>query len=460
MASVFQENIGVQHEKITVKLSKEDYLPGIDKALKQYSKNAAIPGFRKGMVPVSMIRKMYGQSVFSDEVLRIAGKQLEDHLIQNKAEIFARPIPAASQEQLSFDLNNPQDFTFEFEIGTKPEFSIPLLSGKETLPYYKIKVTDEMVREEAERLQYKAGEMTEPETVSSGDDVLNVEFDELNENGELKAGGIHKDNSLLVRYFNDSLQQQLMGKKKGDTVDFILNQTFDEKLLPAIMRDLGLDPAKEEDKAMRFRLLITKLGHVEKSELNKEMYDKIYPGRGLETEEDFLSVLREEMERYWDSQSKNQLHNEIFERLVHETPIEIPTQFLKRWMSVGGEKYKSPEEVDKEFGGFEHQLRWQLISDRVIEENKLGIEREELETAARMEIMNYFGQMSISSGDMDWLDGVVEKQLKDEKFRGELENKVMTQKLFWLLEQKFNLQETPVSLEEFSKIPASHHHHH
>lgn len=461
MATVLQENIGIQHEKIKVTLSKEDYLPSIDKALKNYSKNVAIPGFRKGMVPVGVIRKMYGQSVFTDEVLRIAGTKLEEHLIANKAEIFARPIPSESQSQLKFDINNPIEYTFEFEIGTRPEFSIPLLSGSETMPFHKIEVSDEMLKEEIERLQYKAGEMSEPEVVSSTDDVLNVVFDQVDASGNEVVGGIKKDNSLLVKYFSESLQTQLMGKKVNDTLVFVLKDTFDEKLLPAILKDLGLDPMDESAKSMSFKLTITKLGHVEKMEMGKDLFEKIYPGRGLETDEDFIAVLKEEVQAYWDNQSRNRLHNEMFERLVHETAIDIPETFLKRWMSVGGETYKTPEQVEKEYGSFDHQIRWQLISDKIIDESKLTVEKEEMEQAARMEIMNYFGQsMQLSSSDMDWMDTLVEKQLKDEKFADELSGKILTNKLFQVLEHRINLQETPISLKGFSELQSSHHHHH
>jgi trigger factor len=211
MATVAQENIGIQHEKIIVQLTKEDYLPAVDKALKTYSKKAAVPGFRAGMVPLGIIRKMYGQSVFSDEVLRVAGAKLEEHLISSKAEIFARPIPAESQRQLSFDVNNPQDYSFEFEIGTRPHFTIPLLSGSATVPLHKVIVSDDMLRDEIEKLQYKAGDMTEPDTITCEDNVINVVFDECDADGNLIEGGIKKDNSLMVKYFTTSLQQQLMG---------------------------------------------------------------------------------------------------------------------------------------------------------------------------------------------------------------------------------------------------------
>lgn len=463
MATVSQENIGAQHERVIVQLTKEDYLPAVDKALKQYSKNANIPGFRKGMVPVVMVKKMYGQSLYRDEVLRVAGTKLEEHLIANKAEIFARPIPGENQKVYNFDINNPEDYTFEFEIGTKPSFTLPLLSGSTTFPLHKITVTDEMINEEVEKLQYKAGEMSEPETVTGEDNVLNVVFEEADANGVVVEGGIKKDNSLLVKYFSPSLQSQLMGKKANDVVTFSLKDNFDVNLLPAIMKDLGLAPTDEEAKNKCFNMLITKVGLVTKAELNAAMFEKIYPGRNLETLEQFKEVLKGEIEMYWGQQSRVRLHNEMFERLVHETPIDMPVTFLKRWMSVGGEQYKSPEQVEKEYGTFDHQMRWQLISDKIVEDNKLGVTNEEMDQAARAQIMSYFGQyggMNSMDLEADWVEPFVKKQLEDKKFTDELYNRIITDKLFYTIEQSINLQETVVTPEEFAKVPSAHHHHH
>lgn len=461
MATVTQENIGVQHEKVIVQLVKEDYLPAVEKALKQYSKNAQIPGFRKGMVPVGMVKKMYGQSVFTDEVLRVAGTKLEEYLIANKAEIFARPIPGQNQIAYKFDIHQPEDYTFEFEIGTKPSFTIDLLNGTTTMPLHKITVTDDMVNEEVEKLQYKAGEMTEPETVTSEDNVINVVFEECDAAGNIVEGGIKRDNSLLVKYFQPNLQASLMGKTANDHIVFDLQSTFDEKLLPAIMKDLQLSPTDEQAKSKSFRMTITKVGLVTKAPLEAATFEKIYPGRGIETEAQFRENLRNEIEAYWNQQAKVKLHNEIFERLVHETKIDIPTGFLKRWMSVGGEQYKSPEEVEKEYGGFEHQLRWQLVSDQLIEQYKLSVTNEELEAAARMQVMSYFSQYgSMPDMDEEWMAPLIKKQLADNKFKDELYSRLITDKLFAAIEQQLNLQETEISAEAFAQLPTAHHHHH
>lgn len=458
MAVVTQENIGLYHEKISISLSKEDYMPSVDKAIKQYSKNASIPGFRKGMVPQGLIRKMYGQSVFADEVMRVAGTKLEEHLIENKAEIFARPLPVASQDKLEFDINTPKDFVFEFEIGTKPVFNIPIIEQKQTVDLYKVIVTHEMLDQEVDNMLYKAGEMTDPEEVTEEDNVLNVTFTNASQEGESTEEP--KDNSLLVKYFTPEMQAKLMGAKLGDQFEIILKSAFNDKVLPAIMKDLGLNPQDENQQAQPYQMNITKVGLVKKAPLTQETFDKIFPGRGLEDEQSFRDAVTAEIQKYWDDQAKIRLHNELFERLVHETPIELPVPFLKRWLSVGGETYKSPEQVEKEFGGFEHSLRWQLITDRIIEENQIQVEEEELEMAARMQIMSYFGQYgNMPSMDADWMEPFVKKQLADQKFRDELYGKIMTDKVFYTLENSLTIAEHDLSLDEFINKPMPHHHH-
>jgi trigger factor len=252
-----------------------------------------------------------------------------------------------------------------------------------------------------------------------------------------------------------------MDKQAGDSIIFNLRASFDEKLLPAIIKDLGLNPADEASKEKNFKLNIVKVGLVERAPLTVETFEKIYPGRAIETEEQFREVLKGEVEQYWMGQSRVQLHNELFEKLVHETPIEVPVNFMKRWMSVGGENYVSPEQVEKQYASFDHQMRWELISNKIAKNYSIDVTNEDLDTAARMQIMSYFGQYGETpSMDAEWIEPFVKKQLADKKFKDELFNKIMTDKLFWAIEQKVNLQETEISLEDFIKVPASHHHHH
>jgi trigger factor len=461
MASVTQENIGLQHEKITVQIEKNDYLPDFEKSLKNYSKNIQLQGFRKGMVPLGMVKKMHGAAIFQDEIVKLAGNKLEQYLIEQKKEIFARPLPAESQAMPTFDMNNPTDYTFEFEVAIRPDFLIHQLDNNHTMPLYKVTVTDKMVDEEVDKLKYKAGKMLDPETITCEDNVLNVTFEQCDAEGNIIEGGIKKDNSLLLKYFTTPLQSKLMDKKAGDSIQFNLQNTFDEKLLPAILKDLNLNPALEEDKNTEFKLTITKVGLVEKAVLGPEMYESIYAGQGIETEEQFRTKLKLEIELYWASQSKVRLHNEIFEELVHNVSIPMPVKFLKRWMSVGGERYVAPEAVEKEYSTFEHQLRWQIISDKIARDFGIQVTPQEMEYVVKQQISGYFDGMTFDE-EADWIKDFVKKQLQDKKVQEDTYHKILTDKLFAEIEPKFVLQETEIDVEKFIALPNAHdgHHHH
>jgi trigger factor len=191
------------------------------------------------------------------------------------------------------------------------------------------------------------------------------------------------------------------------------------------------------------------------------MYESIYPGQAIETEEQFRTKLKSEIEIYWAGQSKVRLHNEIFEELVHNVSIPMPEKFLKRWMSVGGEKYIAPEQVEKEYSAFEHQLRWQLISDKLAKDNSVQVTPQEMEYVVKQQIAGYFGGMEFDE-EADWIKDFVKKQLQDKKVQEDTYHKILTDKLFFVLEQKFTLQETEIAIDKFIALPNAHdgHHHH
>ena len=175
MGTVTRENIGLLNDKITVKIEKSDYLPSFEKSLKEYGRKANIPGFRKGMVPTSLIKKMYGNSVFVDEILKSVEKKLTDYVSTEQLEIFAQPLPLPENDASQINMTQPQDYSFAFEVGLKPNFELPVLSSLHPTRYI-IRVSDEMVNEEVERLRQKNGTMTEPGVVTGDDNVLNVTF--------------------------------------------------------------------------------------------------------------------------------------------------------------------------------------------------------------------------------------------------------------------------------------------
>jgi trigger factor len=190
MATVARENIGLLNDKILIKVSKEDYFPSFEKKLKEYSKTVNIPGFRKGMVPAGMIKKMYGASIYTDEVLKTVEKQLYTYLDTEKPDIFAQPL-ALDADIRKLDLNNPAEYEFGFEIGLKPAFELASLPKANAI-LHKVEVTDAMVQEEVDRMLIKGGKMTEPETIETEEAVLNILFTEADKEGNTIEGGIEK----------------------------------------------------------------------------------------------------------------------------------------------------------------------------------------------------------------------------------------------------------------------------
>lgn len=455
MASVARENIGLLTDKLTVHVSKEDYLPAFEKKLKEYGKSANIPGFRKGMVPTGMIKKMYGQSIFSDEVLRTVETELLKYLDQERPQIFAQPLPL-DNSLAAIDMTKPGDYAFNFEIGLKPDFTLADLS-KANVTAHKVLATEQMVSDEINRMQIKGGKMTEPETIDNEDNVINFTLSELNAEGNEAENGIKKENSVLLKYFSTALQGQMKGKKAGDVVTFKLNEAFEGDKLDMMMKDLGLQSDNADAAATAFKLQIDKVGLVEKRALEEGFFDEIYPGQGIKTEEELRTKLQEEIQLYWNNQSRNQVQDQLYHYLLDNTNIEFPDAFLKRWMQNGGEKPKTAEEAEAEYPSFKNQLKWTLISDKLITDNKLEVSADEVKDSMRTEVMRYFGQMSMG-GDMEWLDGYIDRMMKDEKHVDNTYRRLITEKLFGYLETKITPAEKTVTPEELTAM--QHHHHH
>jgi trigger factor len=454
MANVTKENIGNLHDKLTVKVSKEDYYPSFEKAIKDYSKKANIPGFRKGMVPPGMVKKMYGASIFYDEVIKAVEKKIQEYLTKEKPEIFAQPLPMESDLR-NLDMSNPTDYDFPFEIGIKPEISVDALSkAKPTL--YKVKVTNEMVDEEIEKLVTKHGDMKDAETVNGPENVLNVLFEESDAEGNPLPGGLSKDNSILVRYFAEDFRSQLYGKSKDEFVVLQLKNAFPEKEKEWILSDLELDKNDPSSEEKYFKMTITKIGLVEKKQLNENFFNQVFPGKEIKTEEAFREAMKEELQQQWDAAARSQMHDQLYHILL-DTPLTLPDEFLKRWIAIGGEKKKTQEDVEAEYPSFTNQLKWTLISDKIISNNKIDVSKEELRNYMKEEIMRYFGQ--VNAGDnSEWIDSYIDRMMKDEKQVDSSYRKILTEKLFNFIETQITPVEKQSSPEEL--LAMQHHHSH
>jgi len=338
----------------------------------------------------------------------------------------------------------------------KPEFQLPDL-GNEKVKKYKVEITDEMINEEVERLRTRYGNMTEPEEVSNENNVLNVTFDETDASGNLLEAGLHKDNSLLVKYFKESMRPSLIGKKKDDEIQIKLDDAFEGQEKEWVLNDLGLDASTEK----YFKLKITKIGLVEPRELNEEFFNQLFPGQEVKTEEDFRNKVKSELEKQWDAETRNQLQHSIYHLLLDHTQISFPEEFLRHWLRTQGEnnQAKTDEQVEHEFPTFINQLKWTLISDKLIHENNIQVQQDDIRQFAKEQLLGYMG-INAMDEQQQWVSDYIDRMMKDRKYVEDAYNKLQTQKLFEWAEGQVNADETVITKDEFIKMNSEHQHHH
>ncbi|MCA6482666.1 MAG: trigger factor [Chitinophagaceae bacterium] len=452
MATITRENISLLNDKLTITLSKADYLDDFEKSLKKYAKSANIPGFRKGMVPAGLVKKMYGQGVFGEQVLRKVEEELNKYMQQEQLDIFAQPLPVGQQNP-QLDMNQPGDYQFEFEIGLKP--AIELKPEQLKVTRYVVNVTDAMIQQEVERWQKRNGERTEPDTIGHQDNVLQVSFTEIDAAGQSVENGVQKDTSLLVSDFNSATQSQLMGKKKEESIDITLASAFDEAACKAVLSELGM---QEDQKELSLRVTIKKITQIIPAELNEELFKKVFPDQEITTEEAFRSAVKDTIVAHFASQARNQIYDQIYHALVDHTPLSFPENFLKRWIQQGGEQPKTPEQAEKEYPTFEKQLKWTLISNQLIQDNKIEVSPEDIKDFAKMQLFNYMGgQINMMGENTQWVEDYANRMLQDKKFVEDSYHRISTDKMFQHLETLVNAVEETISQEDFE---AKQHHHH
>jgi trigger factor len=351
-------------------------------------------------------------------------------------------------------MNQPGDYQFEFEIGLKP--AIELKPEQLKVTRYVVNVTDQMIQEEVERWQKRNGERTEPEAIHHKDNVLQINLTEVDAAGQPVENGIQKDTSLLVSDFEEATQTALMGKKKEETLDITLQQAFTAEVLKAVLSELGM---QENQKELTFRLTIKKITQIIPAELNEDLYKKVFPDQEITSEDAFRLAVKESIAAHFAQQAKNQVYDQIYHALVDHTPLSFPENFLKRWMQQGGEQPKTAEQAESEYPSFEKQLKWTLISNQLIQDNKIEVTPDDIRNFAKMQLFSYMGgQINMMGENSQWIDDYANRMLQDKKFVEDSYHRISTDKMFQQLETMVSAVDEPISREDFeSKL---HHHHH
>ena len=455
MATITRENIGLLHDKLTVTVTPEDYTPQYKKSLRKYAETAYIHGFRKGKVPESVVNKMYGEKIIHDEVLKTAEKEIKTYMDKEQLNTFSQPLPVS----LTFppvDINNLKEYEFVFEIGLRPEININPKEIKVTR--YVIDVTEEMINDEADRIQSELGTLVDAETITSDEDLLNVIFDETDADGKIIEGGLVKATSLKVTHFAPEFRKSLMGLKKDSVVDLALNVAFEDKERGPVLDELGLDREDEANATKTFKLTITKIGLLEKAPLDEEFFKKAYPQKEVKTEQEFKDTIKEDLATYFAEQSRKQMHDQIYHHLLDHTDLPLPKEFLLKMIEEGDEKRRTREEALEIYPSYESQLKWSLISSHLQKEENLAVQKEDLKQAAKQQLLQYLGgQVQMFGDDTKFIDEYAEKAANDKKFANEHYYSILADKIFTALENKVTATEESIDLKTFgSKL---HHHH-
>lgn len=434
---ITRENIDELNAVIKVDIKKDDYNPKVEKILKDYRKTANIPGFRKGHVPMGMVKKQYGQAVLVDEVNKLLQESLNNYITEEKLEVLGNPLP---KDQESFDWEQ-DDYSFEFELGLSPKFDVDL-NTKKPITQYQIVADEEMIDNQIKTIQKQYGKLVAKEEVEEGDVVAGTFKNE--------EEGIENTTTLPLEKLKGKRNlNKFVGAKVGDTVSLKTKSLFEEDHDLVEFLKVEHDKAHELDVEVSFE--ITEVNQQELAELDQELFDKLFGEGNVKTVTELKEKIKEDAENQFKQQSDQQLLNDITERLIETTSFNLPGDFLQKWIQVSGEKQLTAEEAKEEYEKSEKGLRFQLIEGKLVQENDLQVKFEEIKEITRDRIkmqMAQFGQTDPSEKD---LEDITARVLSNQDEVKKLSEQVMNQKLLDFYKEKANLDKKEMTYENFVK---------
>lgn len=450
--NITQEDKGNLTKLLKVEIKPEDYKPAVDKQLKDYQKKAQEPGFRVGKVPFGIIDKKYGKAVRLDEVNKILSEKISDYIEENKLPILGQPL--ANEENMpKGDFAKDDTFEFFFDIGMAPELDFNL--EDKTYDFYRIKVDDKQLDEYITNIVNQHGEQKSVDDEVKEKDVVKGTITELDENGEAKTDGILNENaSLSMEYLQDEdVKNKFLGASKGDVINFDpAKAAGDNKSELASM--LGVEQEDTEDISDNFSFEISDITRLHPAELNEELFKKVYPEDEITTEEAFRNKVKEDAEKAYERESERLLMAMASDDLVENTELELPHEFLKRWL-VQNDENLTPEKLEADYDKYAKTMKWQLIENKIIKENDIEVKDEEVKDQIRKYFMQQMGGGEISEEMQKQLEPIVDSMMQNKEQTKQIYDQLFDEKLAKTIKEKVNLNEKEVSYDEFIKIAQS-----
>jgi trigger factor len=449
--NVYQEKVGDLQSKIVVDLKKADYEPKIKSSINKLGKQVALKGFRPGMAPISLVKKMYGNSVLFEEVQKILNDEVNKFIEENKLEILAQPLPAAEQK-IDWNINDLKDINFTFEIGHAPAFDLAYLDKAPSFTKYKIQVEEKMVNDELDRLRKRFAKHEYPELVNEND-IVTLEFQELNEEGNPKEGGYQTTSSTLLEIVKPEFKQTFLNLKKQDTTTINVLEVFDRDKEGVAKFILNLKSADELDALNpNFKITLNNITRSIPADLNEEFFTKAFGPSGPKTEAEARTFIASDLEAYFDGRTDVFLVNDIYRAIMENIDFPLPDEFLKRWILVTNDKPITPEQIENDYPTFSKQLRWDLITSRIAKEQNYQVTEEELLEKVRQETLQQLASYGLTGMGYDWIEGFVQRQMKDKEYVRKAHDQVLDGKVIAFIKSKVSLTEHPVSLDEFNAM--------
>jgi trigger factor len=434
---ITKEDIDALNSVVKIDITANDYQEKVETQLNDYRRKANIPGFRKGHVPMSLVKKQYGKSVMIDEVNKLLQESLNKFLVEEKLDVLGNPLPKM-QEGFSWE---GDQFTFEFELGLAPEFEVNL-KPKKSITAYKIIADDKMIENQIDNIREQYGKLI---TQSKIEENSNITGTFVNEEKEIEKKSTFKFEKIKTK----ANQKKLAGLAVGDSVELKSKGLFTDDHM--LMNILGIshDEAHEFDAPLLFS--VEEITQTELAELNQELFDKLFGADLVKSEEELKSRLKEDAEKQFASQSDQQLLNAVTENLIENTKFDLPAEFLKKWLAVSGEKPMTPEQAGEEYERSEKGLRYQLIEGKLMTDHGLQITYDDLKDYTKGFVKAQMAQFGDNQIEEKELEGIVSRVLSNQEEVKRLSDQLKNEKLLKFFKEHIKLKSKEVTYEDFVK---------
>lgn len=446
--NITRENIDDLNALLKIKIEKPDYEQKVENVLKDYRKKANIKGFRPGMVPIGLIKKMYGSAVKLDEINKAVSENIHKYLIDEKIEILGDPLPKR-EEQEDIDFASREEFDFSFELGLAPEFELSL-NKKNKVPYYEIAIDDKMKNDFVDNYTRRFGEFRKTE-IAEDKDILKGNIAAADENGNIISGGIAAgDTSLAVDIIKDEdIKKAFIGKKENESIVFDIRKAF-----PNDNEIAGLLKKKKDEIESLSGNFIFTIGEITRfypAEINQELFDKIYGEGVVNSQEEFMTKIEEEIASSLKNESDFKLMQDVKQLALEKIGFDLPEDFLKRWLLQVNEN-TTAEQIDQEFDNFRQDLKWQIIKNRIAKDNSIKISEEEMQAEAENITRYQFRQYGLYYATDEQIANYARETLKKEEDAKRIADKILENKALNILKETVKLDTKSVSADEFNKL--------